>query len=115
MRRFFQDFKEFALKGNLLDLAVAVILGLAFNAVVQSVVKNIVTPVIAAVGGKPDFNSLRIGIGKSAILIGAFLNDLLNFIIIAFVLFLIVKAALRFQQRPEVAACEQQRHGCRAS
>ena len=93
-----KEFKNFILRGNLLDLATAVVLGVAFNAVVQSFVKDIVTPIIAAVGGQPDFNDLKINIGDSAITYGAFLNALLYFLIVAAVIFLLLKAAAHAQK-----------------
>ena len=87
-----QEFKEFVSKGNLVELAVAVILGLAFNVVVQSLVADVFTPLLAAIFGQPSFYSITIPIGDSEILIGSFLNALISFLIVAFVLFLVVKA-----------------------
>ena len=87
-----REFKEFALKGNLVELAVAFVLGLAFAAVVTSFVDDVVMQLIAAVVGKPDFSNLTFSIGKGEIRYGAFLTALVTFLIIAFVLFLIVKA-----------------------
>jgi large conductance mechanosensitive channel len=93
-----KDFKAFLFRGNLLDLATAVVLGVAFNAVVQSLVKDLLTPLIAAVGGKPDFGSLTLGIGKGVIHYGLFLNALFNFVVIAAVIFLVLRAAARAQK-----------------
>ena len=87
-----KEFKEFISKGNLVDLAVAVVLGLAFKTVVDSLVADVFTPFIAAIFGQPDFSSITIGIGDSEILIGNFLNALIAFVIVAFVLFLVIKA-----------------------
>ena len=87
-----REFKEFALKGNLVELAVAFVLGLAFAAVVTSFVDDVVMQLVAAVVGKPDFSNLTFSIGKGEIRYGAFLTALVTFLIIAFVLFLIVKA-----------------------
>ena len=87
-----KEFKEFALKGNLVELAVAFVLGLAFAAVVTSFVDDVVMQLIAAIVGKPDFSNLTFSIGKGEIRYGAFLTALVTFLIIAFVLFLIVKA-----------------------
>src|SRR5918994_3596352 len=99
-----QEFKEFVSRGNLIDLAVAVVLGLAFNAVVQSVVADIFTPIIAAIFGEPDFSSITIRIGEGVIRIGAFLNALISFAIVAFVLFLVIKAYNRaFSKKAEPA------------
>ena len=99
-----KEFKEFIARGNLVDLAVAVILGLAFKTVVDSVVADVFTPIIAAIFGQPDFSSITIGIGDSQILIGAFLNAVISFVIVAFVLFLVIKAYNRaFPKKEEVA------------
>jgi large conductance mechanosensitive channel len=87
-----KEFKEFVSRGNLVELAVAVILGLAFNSVVQSLVADVFTPLIAAIFGQPDFSSITIGIGESQILIGNFLNAVISFVITAWVLFLVVRA-----------------------
>lgn len=94
----FKEFKNFLFRGNLLDLATAVIIGVAFGAVVKSLVENIITPIIAAIGGQPDFSGLVIEIGDGRIGYGAFLNALLSFVIIAFIMFLILKAASRAQK-----------------
>jgi len=86
-----QDFKKFVTKGNVLDLAVAVILGIAFGLLVNSFVKDIIMPIIGAVVGKPSFDDLTLGIGDGVIRYGSFLTLLVNFLIIAFVLFLVVR------------------------
>jgi large conductance mechanosensitive channel len=93
-----KEFKNFLFRGNLLDLATAVILGGAFGLVVQSLVKDIITPLIAAVGGKPSFDDLTLGIGDGVIRYGAFLNFVFNFVVIAAVVFVILKAATRAQK-----------------
>ena len=93
-----KEFKQFLFRGNLLDLATAVVLGVAFNAVVGSLVKDIVTPFIAAIGGKPDFDSLHAKVGHGVLTYGTFLNALFNFLIVAAVMFLILKAAARVQK-----------------
>jgi large conductance mechanosensitive channel len=89
------------LEGNLIELAVAVILGLAFNVVVQSLVADVFTPLIAAVFGEPDFSSITIQIGDGVIRIGSFLNALISFVIVGFVLFLVVKAYNRLLPKME--------------
>ncbi|MGI8615493.1 MAG: large conductance mechanosensitive channel protein MscL [Actinomycetota bacterium] len=87
-----KEFKEFVSRGNLVELAVAVVLGLAFAAVVNSLVADVITPLIAAIFGEPDFSAITIPIGDSEILIGNFLNALISFLIVTFVLFLVIKA-----------------------
>jgi large conductance mechanosensitive channel len=105
----FQEFKKFALRGNLVELAVAVILGLAFNTVVQSLVDDILMNLIAAGVGEPDFSRLTFTLGSAEIRYGAFLTALVNFVLVAFALFLIVKAMNRLAGRtgepPEMAEC----------
>jgi large conductance mechanosensitive channel len=90
-----REFREFALKGNLLELAVAFVLGVAFTAVVTSLVEDVIMNLVAAVAGKPDFSDLTFSVGDGTIRYGAFLTALVTFLIIAFVLFLIVKAFSR--------------------
>ncbi len=88
-----RDFKEFALKGNLLELAVAFVLGTAFAAVVTSLINDVIMNLIAAIVGKPDFSALKFNVGHGQIRYGSFLTALVTFLLIAFVLFLLVKAA----------------------
>jgi large conductance mechanosensitive channel len=90
MRSVLAEFREFVLRGNLVDLAIAVVLGAAFGAVVTSAVENLVTPLIAAIGGQPDFSELTFTINKSQFGYGAFLNALLSFLVIAAVIFFLV-------------------------
>jgi large conductance mechanosensitive channel len=102
--RMLKDFRQFILRGNLVDLAVAVVIGAAFTAVVNALVKDLVTPVIAAVGGKPDFANLAFTINGSRFAYGDFLNALITFLLVAAVVFfLVVKPvnALLERYRPE--------------
>ncbi len=85
-----QEFKQFILRGNVIDLAVAVVIGAAFGAIVTSLVENIITPLIGAIGGQPDFSGLTFTINNSEIRYGAFLNALISFLIIAAVIFFAV-------------------------
>ena len=85
-----KDFKEFILRGNVVDLAVAVVIGAAFGAVVTAMVEDLVTPLIAAAGGQPDFSALDFTINDSTFRYGHFLNQLLSFLIIAAVVFFFV-------------------------
>ena len=84
------EFKQFILRGNVIDLAVAVVIGAAFGAIVTSLVENIITPLIGALGGQPDFSGLSIELNNSEIRYGAFLNALISFLIIAAVIFFAV-------------------------
>ena len=93
-----KEFKNFLFRGNLLDLAVAVILATAFGAVVASLVRDVVTPLIAAVGGQPDFGSLVLDVGDGRLAYGNFLNALFGFVIVALVMFALLKAASKAQK-----------------
>ena len=83
-----KGFRDFILRGNVIDLAVAVVIGMAFNAVVNSIVKNLVTPLIAVAGGAPDFSAIRTG----PILWGTIFNDILTFLITAGVVYFVIVA-----------------------
>ncbi len=93
-----EEFKAFALEGSLIDLAVAVILGLAFSTVVNSLVADVVLQLVAAIVGQPSFNQLSFGLGDATIFYGSFLTALVNFLLVAFVLFLVIKAVNRLQR-----------------
>ena len=95
-----KEFKAFALRGNLLELAVALVLALAFVAVITALISGIIMPLIAAVVGEPNFDALTAQVGEGVIRYGTFLTALVNFLLIAFVLFLIVKAANRAKGTP---------------
>jgi len=84
-----KDFKKFLMQGNIVDLAVAVVIGVAFGALVKSLVTNILTPIIA-IPGKTDFSALTVEINGSKFLYGAFLNDAITFISVAAVVFFFV-------------------------
>ena len=94
------DYKAFLFRGNLLDLAVAFILGVAFATVVTSFTDDVLGQLIAAIVGQPDFSEVGFQIGDTTIRVGAFLTALVNFAIVATVLFFIVRAASRFQRPP---------------
>ena len=118
MRNMLKDFKAFIMKGNVLDLAVAVIIGAAFGAIVTSLVNDVIMPPIGLALGHVDFKDLFVSLnGQSyptlaaaktaaapVIAYGQFLNTVINFLIIAFVIFLVVRAASRFQKPAPVAA-----------
>jgi large conductance mechanosensitive channel len=85
-----KEFREFLLRGNVVDLAVAVIIGAAFGAVITSFVGDILTPLIAAIGGKPDFGALDFTINGSRFRYGSFINAVISFVIIAAAVFFFV-------------------------
>lgn len=90
MRKFLKEFKAFALRGNVLDLAVGVIIGGAFQGIVRSLVDDVISPAIGLFA-KKDFSELAITIGDVSIRYGAFITAIINFIIMAFLIFLLVK------------------------
>jgi len=85
-----KGFKAFLLRGNVVELAIAVVIGVAFGVVITAFVKDLVTPLIAAIGGQPDFSSMSFTLNKSKFLYGDFLNALIAFIIIAAVIYFFV-------------------------
>ena len=82
-----KGFRDFILRGNVMDLAVAFIMGAAFNAIVTSLVKDVLTQVIAAIVGKPDFSAIKWDLMGTPIMIGNFLNATISFLIVAFVVY----------------------------
>jgi large conductance mechanosensitive channel len=104
-----RDFREFVLRGNVVDLAIAVVLGVAFAAVITALVEGLITPLIAALGGQPDFSALTFTVNESTFRYGVFLNALISFLIVAAVIFfLVVKPvnALMERRRTEPAVDE---------
>ena len=104
-----RDFRQFILRGNLVDLAVAVVLGTAFAAVIAALVADLITPLIAAIGGNPDFSSLAFHINGSRFAYGAFVNAVITFLVVAAVLFFFVIKPVnalmnRRRTEPEVEA-----------
>jgi large conductance mechanosensitive channel len=98
-----KEFREFVMRGNVLDLAIAVIIGGAFGKIVSSLVDHILTPVIGLLVGGVDFSGLKSTVGEAEIMWGAFVQSIIDFIIIAFVIFLIVKAANKMKKAPPPA------------
>ena len=98
----FKEFKEFAFKGDVVDLAVGIVIGAAFTAIIKSFVDNLINPLFGLIGGKAALDGLLIRVTPTvSITYGAFLSAVLNFLIVAFVLFIIVKAVNRFRRAEE--------------
>jgi len=95
MRNLWQEFKAFAMSGNVLDLALGFLIGAAFASLVESLAKNVLMQFVAAIAGQPDFTQLKFHLNGAEIKYGAFLTDFLNFLILAFVMFAIVKMIIR--------------------
>ena len=107
MNQLLKDFRAFIMRGNVLDLAVAVVIGVAFNAVVTSLVNDVLMQIVAAIVGKPNFNELTFTIGSGIIYYGKFLTALINFLIIAATLFVIIRAFETLQARRRGGTEEQ--------
>ena len=107
MRETLKGFKQFILRGNVLDLAVAVVIGAAFGGVVTALVKDLITPIIAALVGKPDFSNIYFDVNHSRFLIGDFINAVVSFLLIGaavyFFVVLPVNTLLARVKRGEVA------------
>ena len=99
MKKFFNEFREFAMRGNVLDMAVGVVIGGAFTAIVTALVEDIINPLIGLFF-KADFSDVVIGLGGSSIKIGEFVNSIINFLIVAFVLFVTIKAINMLHKKP---------------
>ena len=94
-----KEFRDFVIKGNVLDLAVAVIMGVAFGAIITSLVNDIIMPIVGVLMGGVDFASLSVVIGEAVIAYGKFLQTIVNFILIALSLFLVIKSINTMQKR----------------
>ena len=92
MKNIVNEFKAFALKGNVIDLAVAVVIGAAFNKIVSSLVDNIITPIVGVLMGGMDFSELAFVVGEAEVTYGAFIQSTIDFLIVAVVLFFVIKA-----------------------
>ncbi len=98
-----KEFKEFAMKGNVIDLAVGVIIGGAFGKIVTSLVNDIIMPLLGLLLGRIDFKSLSLPVGKATINYGIFLNNVVDFLIIAFSIFIVIKQLNRLTKKKEEA------------
>lgn len=98
-----KEFRDFIAKGNVLDLAVAVIIGGAFGLIVTSLVDDILMPIVGVLLGGVDFTTLAVTVGEASIMYGNFIQAIINFIIIAFVIFLIVRQANKMKKEEEAA------------
>ena len=108
MKKFFKEFKEFAVKGNALTLAIGVIIGSAFTAIVNSIVNDLFMPLIGIITGGYDITALSVTVGKgdhaATLTYGVFISAVINFIIVAFLLFLIVKGINAMHRKKEATA-----------
>lgn len=99
--RFIAEFKEFISRGNVIDMAVGIVIGSAFTAIVNSLVNDIVMPFVGIIIGGIDFSNLKINIGDANITYGIFIQSVINFLVIAFVIFTMVKMLNKFRRKKE--------------
>ncbi|MCQ2326604.1 MAG: large-conductance mechanosensitive channel protein MscL [Bacteroidales bacterium] len=103
MASFIQEFKQFAMKGNVMDMAVGVIIGGAFGKIVSSLVDDVLMPVIGVITGGIDFSDLSVKIGDATVKYGMFIQNIIDFIIIAFCIFLMIKGMNKLSKKKEEA------------
>ncbi len=109
MKDLLGEFKAFAMRGNVVDLAVAVVIGAAFGKIVSSLVENIITPLIGVLIGGVNFTGLSIQVGDSLVAYGVFLQSVFDFVIVAFAIFMAIKALKRLEKpAPSVEKTEAQ-------
>lgn len=101
MKKVFKEFKEFISKGNVIDMAVGVIIGSAFSKIVSSLVNDVIMPLIGIIIGGLDFSSLSIKIKDSEILYGSFIQNVVDFLIIAICIFTVIKILNKFKKQPK--------------
>ncbi|QBP18707.1 large-conductance mechanosensitive channel protein MscL [Acetilactobacillus jinshanensis] len=106
----FKEFKDFISRGNVVDMAVGVIIGGAFTGIVKSLTKNLINPLIGLFMGKVDFSSIKFSVGQANFQVGNFINSIINFLIIAFVVFMIIKvinAISHKEKKAQVSTTDQ--------
>jgi len=101
MEKFLNEFKAFAMRGNVIDLAVAVVIGAAFGKITTSLVNNIIMPLFGVVLGGVNFTDKAVTVGEVAVTYGVFIQSILEFIIIAFAIFIVIKVLSRLQKKEE--------------
>lgn len=101
MKNFVEEFKAFAMRGNVVDLAVAVVIGAAFGRIVSSLVENIVTPLIGVLIGGVDFTGLSVAVGEATITYGVFIQSVFDFVVVAFAIFVAIKALKKLEKPAE--------------
>lgn len=107
MKGFVEEFKAFAMKGNVIDLAVAVVIGAAFGKIVSSLVANIITPLIGILMGGVSFTSLTVTVGEAVITYGVFIQSVVDFVIVALAIFMMVKMMNKAQSMASGPAEEE--------
>lgn len=111
IKKFFEEFKAFAMRGNVLDMAIGVVIGGAFTSIVNSLVSDIINPIIGLLFNS-DFSGVGVTIGDVTIGFGAFISAIINFVIVAFVLFCVIKAINAMHKKPAEAPAAPTTKAC---
>ena len=101
MKKFFQEFKKFIAKGNVLDLAIAVVIGNAFNKIISSLVSDIIMPLVGIIIGGINLTGIKVTLGSSTLYLGQFAQNVIDFLIIAFSIFLVIKVFNKLSHKKE--------------
>ncbi len=104
MKNFVDEFKAFAMRGNVVDLAVAVVIGAAFGKIVSSLVENIVMPLLGMLIGGVNFTNLAVQVGDATIMYGVFIQSVFDFVVVAFAIFMAIKALKKLEKPVETPA-----------
>ena len=115
MKKFAKEFREFISRGNVMDMAVGVIIGGAFSAIVTSLTGDIIMPIIGAIIGGLNFTALSFNIGDAAIMYGNFIQAIFNFLIIALVIFCMIKALNKMREKMEKLAKKEEEEAAPAA
>lgn len=110
MKNFLEEFKAFAMKGNVIDLAVAVVIGAAFGRITTSLVNNIVMPLFGGLLGGVDFTNESFMVGDAEVTYGVFIQSIIEFIIIALAIFIVIKVITRLQRKEAEAEEEKEKN-----
>ncbi|MBO7118831.1 MAG: large conductance mechanosensitive channel protein MscL [Bacteroidaceae bacterium] len=98
-----KEFKEFAMKGNVMDMAIGVIIGAAFGKIVSSLVDDVLMPLVGMIVGKVDFTTLSVKVGEAELFYGKFIQNIVDFLIVAFCIFMVLKGINKMQRKKEEA------------
>ena len=101
MKKFLEEFKKFIAKGNVLDLAIAVVIGNAFNKIVSSLVDDVIMPLVGVIIGLIQFEGIKITVGNASIMVGSFIQNIVDFLIIALTIFIVVKLFNKLSKKKE--------------
>ncbi len=101
MKKFLEEFKKFIAKGNVLDLAIAVVIGNAFNKIVSSLVDDIIMPLVGVIIGGIHFEGIKVTVGNASIMVGSFIQNIVDFLIVALTIFIVVKIFNKLSKKKE--------------